>query len=58
MSEGVFPKADGAILFSTEANRFAGAGRSVVIGSTAIDTATSGTAFVTLGSVVIGAARS
>jgi len=51
MPEGIFPKSDGNILFGTEVNRFASAGRYVEIGSTGA--ATSGTAAQEIGSIVI-----
>jgi len=34
MAQDIFPKADGEIFFASEANRFAGAGRFIEIGST------------------------
>lgn len=53
MAEGEFPKTDGAILFASEANRFASAGKFFVAGS--IINLISGTALQTAGSVLISA---
>jgi len=51
MTEGTFPKVDGDILYASEVNRFASAGRGFYIGSGVIGSAT---AYQNLGSVVIG----
>lgn len=51
--EGVFPKVDGDVLYASEVNRFARAGRFITISGTPV--ALSGTGYQTLGSVLIGA---
>ncbi|MCH7519765.1 MAG: hypothetical protein IH964_12170 [Candidatus Dadabacteria bacterium] len=54
MAEGDFPKSTGNVLFASEVNRLAGAGRA--FGWTSgLDNLTSGTDFQDLGSVVISA---
>ena len=52
-AEGTFPKIAGDIAYASEANRFAGAGRYIAIGSTS--NITSGTGIQNIGSVLIGA---
>lgn len=49
-NEGVFPKIDGDVLYASEANRFAGAGRALFAGSFPSISATG-----EMGSIVIGA---
>ena len=53
VAEGVFPKADGDIIYTSEINRFASAGRFLSMGSTILST--SGTASQIIGSVLVGA---
>ena len=52
-NEGEFPKVDGDISYASEGNRFAGAGRTIFIGSTGV--IGSATAIRSTGSVLIAA---